>query len=90
MNDDPTTLISPLMQVGFGLFALILLGVLVWLIKWITGKFCTALEDNTAATTQLNNRNGAEIDALKQLTTEVRGMHDELLKRPCIAEKRDH
>ncbi|MBN1489784.1 MAG: hypothetical protein JXA69_07695 [Phycisphaerae bacterium] len=71
---------SPLIQGGFAVFALLLLGVNVWLVK----QLLRVLKDNSqviAGNTQAIEAVATISGDTRQLMQEIR---DELLKRPCL------
>lgn len=73
--------LQPVIQYGFLGFAVVLLGVIVWLIR----RLLEVLE----ATNRIIAANTEAINDLTQLTGDLlilnRSMHDKLLSRPCIA-----
>ena len=75
---------SPLIQGGFAVFALLLLGINVWLVK----QLLRVLKDNNRVIA--GNTRAIESVAIiatdtKHLMQEIR---DELLKRPCLLKDR--
>lgn len=78
---ESVSVMSPLIQYGFGGLCLILIAVIVWLISRLlkileeTNKVITA---NTAAVAKVNDK----ADTLSAATYELK---DELLRRPCVA-----
>jgi len=73
---------SPLIQGGFAVFALLLLGVNVWLVK----QLLRVLKDNS----QVIVGNTRAIESVAAIASDtqnlMRRLHDELLKRPCLLE----
>jgi len=71
---------SPLIQGGFAVFALLLLGVNVWLVK----QLLKVLKDNSqviAGNTRAIESVATIVGDTRELMQEIR---DELLKRPCL------
>jgi len=77
---DVIQLWSPLIQGGFAVFALLLLGVNVWLVK----QLLRLLKDNS----QIIAGNTRAIESVATIAddtrTLMRQLHDELLQRPCL------
>lgn len=73
---------SPLIQGGFAVFALLLLGVNVWLVK----QLLRVLKDNN----RVIAGNSRAIEAVATVATETRSLmqdiRDQLLRRPCLLE----
>lgn len=83
---DTATIMSPVIQYGFAGFAVILLGVVVWMIS----RLMTILKETTAAI----NHNTEVISSLLKATTDhgelLRSCHEKLLARPCINKHEGH
>ena len=77
---------SPLIQGGFAVFALLLLGVNVWLVK----QLLKVLKDNS----QVIAGNTRAIESVATIASDTKGLmqqlRDELLKRPCLMEGCGH
>jgi hypothetical protein len=77
---------SPLIQGGFAIFALLLLGVNVWLVK----QLLRVLKDNS----QVIAGNTRAIESVATVAFDTKGLmqelRDELLKRPCLMEECGH
>jgi len=77
---DVIQLWSPLIQGGFAVFALLLLGVNVWLVK----QLLKVLKDNS----QVIAGNTRAIESVATIAGDTRELmqqlRDELLKRPCL------
>ncbi len=77
---------SPLIQGGFAVFALLLLGVVVWLVK----QLLRVLKDNS----QVIAGNTQAIASVATIASDTKDLmqqlHDELLKRPCLMRDPDH
>jgi len=77
---DVIQLWSPLIQGGFAVFALLLLGVNVWLVK----QLLKVLKDNS----QVIAGNTRAIESVATIASDTRELmqqlRDELLKRPCL------
>jgi len=73
---------SPLIQGGFAVFALLLLGINVWLVK----QLLKVLKDNS----QVIAGNTRAIESVATIASDTKGLmqqlRDELLKRPCLME----
>jgi len=73
---------SPLIQGGFAVFALLLLGVNVWLVK----QLLRVLRDNS----QVIAGNTRALESVTTIASETRNlmqqMRDQLLSRPCLIE----
>ena len=71
---------SPLIQGGFAVFALLLLGVNVWLVK----QLLRVLKDNN----RVIAGNSRAIEAVATIATDTRALmqdvRDQLLQRPCL------
>jgi hypothetical protein len=71
---------SPLIQGGFAVFALLLLGVNVWLVK----QLLKVLKDNS----QVIAGNTRAIESVATIASDTKDLmqqvRDELLKRPCL------
>lgn len=71
---------SPLIQGGFAVFALLLLGVNVWLVK----QLLKVLKDNS----QVIAGNTRAIESVATISSDTRELmqeiRDELFKRPCL------
>ena len=77
---DVIQLWSPLIQGGFAVFALLLLGVNVWLVK----QLLKVLKDNSQVIAG-NTRAIESVATIASNTRELIGqLRDELLKRPCL------
>lgn len=78
-----TSLFSPLIQLGFAGFSVLLLGFIIWLTKQLiallksTGEIIAA---NTQATGKLNDTASKSEELMQDL-------HDKLLSRPCMKDK---
>ena len=74
---------SPVIQGGFAVFALLLLGVNVWLVK----QLLRVLKENN----QVIAGNSRAIEAVASVATETRTLmqeiRDQLLQRPCLFEE---
>ena len=81
MTGSEDLFLQPVVQYGFLGFAVVLLGVVVWLIR--------RLLDVLDATDRIIAANTEAINDLTQLTSDLlilnRSIHDKLLSRPCIA-----
>jgi len=77
---DVIQLWSPLIQGGFAVFALLLLGVNVWLVK----QLLKVLKENS----QVIAGNTRAIESVATIAGDTRELmqeiRDELLKRPCL------
>ncbi len=83
---DVVELWSPVIQGGFAVFALLLLGVNVWLIK----QLLRVLADNNrviAGNTQAIESVATIAGDTRELMQQIR---DELLKRPCLLREEHH
>ena len=73
---------SPLIQGGFAVFALLLLGVNVWLVK----QLLRVLRDNS----QVIAGNTRAIESVATIASDTKSlmqqMRDQLLSRPCLIE----
>jgi len=73
---------SPLIQGGFAVFALLLLGVNVWLVK----QLLRVLKDNS----QVIAGNTRAIESVATIASDTKSlmqqMRDQLLSRPCLIE----
>ena len=71
---------SPLIQGGFAVFALLLLGINVWLVK----QLLKVLKDNS----QVIAGNTRAIESVATIASDTKGLmqqlRDELWKRPCL------
>jgi len=71
---------SPLIQGGFAVFALLLLGINVWLVK----QLLRVLKDNN----RVIAGNSRAIEAVATIATDTRilmqDIRDQLLQRPCL------
>ena len=76
---------SPLIQGGFAVFALLQLGINVWLIK----QLLRVLKDNN----RVIAGNSRAIEAVAMIATDTKvlmqDIHDQLLQRPCLLESED-
>ena len=75
---------SPLIQGGFAVFSLLLLGVNVWLVK----QLLRVLKDNNqviTGNTQAIQSVASIADDTRRLMAEVR---DQLLRRPCLMQSK--
>lgn len=84
--DEVIELWSPLIQGGFAVFALLLLGVNVWLVR----QLLRVLRDNNrviAGNTRAIESVATIAGDTKHLMQEIR---DELLKRPCLLREEHH
>ncbi|MBW1649013.1 MAG: hypothetical protein JRJ72_13095 [Deltaproteobacteria bacterium] len=83
---DVIQLWSPLIQGGFAVFALLLLGVNVWLVK----QLLKVLKDNS----QVIAGNTRAIESVATISSDTRELmqqlRDELLKRPCLMDGYGH
>lgn len=83
---DVIQLWSPLIQGGFAVFALLLLGVNVWLVK----QLLRVLKDNS----QVIAGNTRAIESVATSASDTKGLmqqlRDELLKRPCLLDRDGH
>ena len=83
---DVIQLWSPLIQGGFAVFALLLLGVNVWLVK----QLLKVLKDNS----QVIAGNTRAIESVARSASDTKGLmqqlRDELLKRPCLLDAHGH
>ena len=74
---------SPLIQGGFAVFALLLLGVNVWLVK----QLLRVLRDNSRVIAGATRT----IESVAAIATDTKGLmqrvRDELLQRPCLIEE---
>ncbi len=74
---------SPLIQGGFAVFALLLLGVNVWLVK----QLLRVLKDNN----RVIAGNTRAIESVATIASDTRHLmqeiRDELLKRPCLMQE---
>ena len=74
---------SPLIQGGFAVFALLLLGVNVWLVK----QLLRVLRDNS----QVIAGNTRALESVATIASDTRNlmqqMRDQLLARPCLIEE---
>ena len=77
---------APLIQGGFAVFALLLLGVNVWLVK----QLLKVLKDNS----QVIAGNTRAIESVATIASDTKGLmqqlRDELLKRPCLLDEYGH
>ena len=76
---------SPLIQGGFAVFALLLLGINVWLVK----QLLRVLKDNN----RVIAGNSRAIEAVAMIATDTKvlmqDIRDQLLQRPCLMESED-
>ena len=76
---------SPLIQGGFAVFALLLLGINVWLVK----QLLRVLKDNN----RVIAGNSRAIEAVAMIATDTKvlmqDIRDQLLQRPCLLESED-
>ncbi len=83
---DVIQLWSPLIQGGFAVFALLLLGVNVWLVK----QLLKVLKDNS----QVIAGNTRAIESVATVAFDTKNLmqelHNELLKRPCLMDGCGH
>lgn len=83
---DVIQLWSPLIQGGFAVFALLLLGVNVWLVK----QLLRVLKDNS----QVIAGNTRAIESVATISADTRELmqeiRDELFKRPCLMTEHGH
>ena len=76
---------SPLIQGGFAIFSLMLLGVVVWLVK----QLLKVLRDNSKVIEQ-NTEAFTVLSTTSQKTEELmQDIHDQLLARPCLLKHDD-
>jgi F0F1-type ATP synthase membrane subunit b/b' len=77
---------SPLIQGGFAVFALLLLGINVWLVK----QLLKVLKDNS----QVIAGNTRAIESVATIASDTKGLmqelRDELWKRPCLLDGREY
>ena len=77
---------QPAIQYGFAGFAMILLGVVIWLIR--------RLLDVLSANTSVIAANAEAIRDLTSMTADLlklnRSLHDKIISRPCIARERNN
>ena len=74
---------SPLIQGGFAVFALLLLGVNVWLVK----QLLKVLKDNSRVISG-NTRAIVSVATIASDTKDLmQQLRDELLKRPCLLDE---
>ena len=76
-----TSILDPIMQLGFAGMSVVLIGVIVFMIRSLLktlDKVSGIISENTKALTELTimTRNEAIL---------VRSVHDKLISRPCIA-----
>ena len=76
---------SPLIQGGFAVFALLLLGINVWLVK----QLLRVLKDNN----RVIAGNSRAIEAVAMIATDTKilmqDIRDQLLQRPCLMQDED-
>ena len=76
---------SPLIQGGFAVFALLLLGVNVWLVK----QLLRVLKDNNLVIAG----NSRAIESVAMIATDTKALmqdiRDQLLRRPCLMQDED-
>jgi len=81
--DDVLQCWSPVVQGGFAVFALLLLGINVWLVK----QLLKVLRDNS----RVIAGNTRAIECVATISTDTKqlmqGIREELLKRPCLMEE---
>lgn len=88
-------MLTPVMQYGFAGFAVILAGIIVWLVRQFVKqneRLCSLLDRNNdvieANTRAIEANTRAVLDVDERTRDElklVRSLHDRLLARPCIA-----
>lgn len=71
------------MQYGFAGFALVLLGVVVWLVK----RFLATEERMITAISELTNSINNNGDTNRKVLYKVEEMNNQLQRKPCIAKK---
>jgi hypothetical protein len=72
---------SPLIQLGFAGFCLLLLGIVVWLIT----RLLAVIKENNAIIARNTEAVTNVVTAIGEQTALMRGTREELLKRPCMA-----
>jgi len=87
---DVTPLMSPVIQYGFAGFAVVLLGVIVWMLKqWqpmhteqlaLQSETNKIIAANTATIDKMCAASGSQVELLQEV-------HDLLLSRPCMKGK---
>lgn len=63
---------AAMQEAGFAAFAVLLLGLVSWILKYLVTKLRDSLDANTEAISALTKRNGDECELLKTLTIEMR------------------
>jgi len=91
MENEAVTVMSPMLQYGFGFTSLILLAMLFFVLKWLLSEVQASREirEELLADTKLviqNNTHAIEELAAKmsQQSTVMSDVRDKLLSRPCL------
>ena len=91
--------LSPMVQFGFAGFSAVLIGIVVWMIKKMSGIFETMnilIKNNTKVIGEFNSSMGDVRDEIKYVKSDqaehialTRDMREKLLSRPCMIKEGD-